>query len=115
MLRPSCRQQSISVFTALILLGLRARFDIRGGYWLFFFILDDVLHDQGNTAVRRFQGIAGNAQSLIGVASHLRNLVGTQSGSLHESSCGICAVRGEFPVSVIPAPRVRFRVGVALD
>ena len=66
MLRPSCRQQSISVFTALILLGLRARFDIRGGYWLFFFILDDVLHDQRNAAIRRIQGFAGFAQSLIG-------------------------------------------------
>jgi hypothetical protein len=60
----------------------------------------DVLHDQRDAAVGRVERGIGLAESLVGKAADLGDLVGADSIGLHDAAGGVGAVGGEFPVAV---------------
>src|SRR5438128_10119261 len=83
-------------------------------FWLLL-IFDDVLHDEGNPAIRRVLRIVRFAKHLISETSDLGDLIWSHSIFLHQASRSVGAIDGQFPVSIITAFGKRPCIGVAFD
>src|SRR5580658_9459883 len=98
----------------LLLFFLRLFF-LRLFFLRFFRFLFQILHDHGNATIGCVEWCSGRAQHLIGIASHLRNLVGLQPVVLHQPAGSVGAVGGQFPIAIFAASRVGFGIGVAFN
>lgn len=98
--------------------GCRFLFAFPTGFGLgtfFVAIFQNVLDDKRNPAIGGIKRRVWLAQSLIGEAPYLRDLIGANTAGLHDTARSIGAVRGKLPVAVRGRRRVGLGVGVALD
>ena len=72
-----------------------------GGLGIFVVVIfHDVLHDERDAAIGGVERGIGLAETLVGKAADLRDLVGANSVGLHDAAGGVGAIGGEFPVAV---------------
>src|SRR5438309_9926319 len=71
-------------------------------FWLLLIVVD-VLHDEGNPAIRRILRIVRFAKHLISETSDLGDLIWSHSIFLHQASRSVGAVDRELPVPIIAA------------
>src|ERR1039458_5421277 len=86
----------------------------RSGIVVVIIIFYDVLHDQRDAAVGRVERGVGLAETLVGKAADLSDLVGAHSIGLHDAAGPVGAVGGKFPVAV-GGGGVGLGIGVAFD
>src|ERR1019366_136225 len=86
----------------------------RSGIVVVIIIFYDVLHDQRDAAVGRVERGVGLAETLVGKAADLSDLVGAHSIGLHDAAGRVGAVGGKFPVAV-GGGGVGLGIGVAFD
>src|SRR5947199_9714259 len=71
-------------------------------FWLLL-IFVDVLHDDGNPAIRRILRIVRFAKHLISETSDLGDLIWSYSIFMHQASRIVCAVDRQLPAPIISA------------
>ena len=82
-------------------MGFDLFFVRRGRASLFVVIIFlDVLHDERDAPVGRVERRFRLAESLIGEAADLNDLVGANTIGLHDAASGVGAIGREFPVSI---------------
>ena len=74
-----------------------------------------VLHQDGDSPVRRIVGIAFDAQQFIGKPAYLRHLVGADAVLLQQAPRSVRAIRRELPVAVIRIRGILRCIGMALQ
>src|ERR1039458_1054257 len=89
----------------------------RSGIVVVIIIFYDVLHDQRDAAVGRVERGVGLAETLVGKAADLSDLVGAHSIGLHDAAGRVGAGGGKVPVAVPRRPRglAETLVGKAAD
>src|SRR5579872_5309924 len=75
----------------------------------------DVLHDERDVSVGRIERRFRLAESLIGEAADLNDLVGAHSIGLHDAASGIGAIGREFPVPISSRRSIGLGIGMAFD
>src|SRR5436305_11897863 len=83
-------------------------------FWLLL-IFVDVLHDEGNPAIRRILRIVRFAKHLISETSDLGDLIWSHSIFLHQASRSVGAVDRALPVPIIAAFGKGPGIGVAFN
>lgn len=78
-------------------------------------VLDDVLHDDRDSAVGGIERGVRFPKALVGEAANLSDLIGANSIGLHDAAGSVGAVRGEFPIAVGGRWGIGLRICVPLN